>query len=103
MTLVVTSKAPDQAQALTSLGEVVRELAAEEEVAILCYADAVYNLVAGSKPQEHFAQLPGTFYAVEADVLARGIAQKLVPNVRQVDYPAVVDLILAAGRLVSCA
>ena len=104
MTLVITSKAPDEGGCLRMVGTLVRELAADgEEVHVLCYADAVYNLLAGSRQFGEFGPLPATFNAVDADVAARGIAGKLSTAVKRLDYGAVVDLVFAADRVVSCA
>lgn len=103
MTLVVTSKEPDGAGFLRNMGNLVQELAAQGQVSILCYGDAVYNLVTGSRQYAEFEKLSGTVYAVQADVEARGIGGKLASEVHRVDYSEVVDLIFAAERLVSCA
>lgn len=103
MTLVITSKSTQETRHWQSLRTIVEQLAdvPGEEVRVLCYADAVYNLIGGSPHHQQLADWPATFYASVKDVDARGIQYRVAADVTAVDYPDMVDLIFAADRVIS--
>jgi tRNA 2-thiouridine synthesizing protein B len=50
------------------------------------------GVLAACSPGEALAQ-PGKFYALKPDVIARGLLDKVSPNVQLIDYEGFVDLV----------
>ncbi len=98
-TLVITSRPPG--------GEGwddLLNLAGEDlDWGILFYGDGVYGLRSGSPRAQSLAAWRGGLLAVDADLEARGGKDDFPPRVRAVTYGQIVELLLAAGRVVSWA
>jgi tRNA 2-thiouridine synthesizing protein B len=67
---------------------------AQDGSAILLYEDGVYGVLKGSAIAEKLqnAMSKITVYALEPDVKARGIADKVMDGIKLVDYAGFVDL-----------
>ncbi|QJD58416.1 sulfurtransferase complex subunit TusB [Pseudomonas sp. gcc21] len=71
---------------------------------LLLLEDAVYGLLPRSRTLASLQILPGSvrLYAIEADVLARGIALDDLPErLKLIDYPAMVQLCVYHSKVVS--
>lgn len=62
--------------------------------AVLLIEDGVYGVLKGSKAADMVQKAMGdvTVYALEPDVKARGIADKVMDGIKMVDYKGFVDL-----------
>ncbi len=67
---------------------------AQDGSAILLYEDGVYAVLKGSAVAEKLQSAMSniTVYALEPDVKARGIADKVLDGIKLVDYDGFVDL-----------
>ena len=67
---------------------------AQDGSAILLYEDGVYGVLKGSAVAEKIQKAMSniTVYALEPDVKARGIADKVMDGIKLVDYDGFVDL-----------
>ncbi len=67
---------------------------AEEGSAILLYEDGVYGAIKNSTVSERLQNAMSniTVYALEPDLKARGIADKILDGIKLVDYGDFVDL-----------
>ena len=67
---------------------------AEDVSAVLLYEDGVYGVLKGSAIAEKLQSAMSniTVYALEPDVKARGIADKVIDGIKLVDYNGFVDL-----------
>ena len=67
---------------------------AQDGSAILLYEDGVYAVLKGSAIAEKLQSAMSniTVYALEPDVKARGIADKVLDGIKLVDYDGFVDL-----------
>jgi len=67
---------------------------AEDGSAILLYEDGVYGVLKNSSVAEKLQNAMSniTVYALEPDVKARGIADKVIDGIKLVDYDGFVDL-----------
>ena len=67
---------------------------AQDGSAILLYEDGVYGVLKGSAIAEKLQSAMSniTVYALEPDVKARGIADKVLDGIKLVDYDGFVDL-----------
>ncbi len=67
---------------------------AQDGSAILLYEDGVYGVLKGSSVAEKLQSAMSniTVYALEPDVKARGIADKVLDGIKLVDYDGFVDL-----------
>ena len=67
---------------------------AEDGSAVLLYEDGVYGVLKGSAIAEKLQSAMSniTVYALEPDVKARGIADKVLDGIKLVDYDGFVDL-----------
>jgi len=87
--LHTVNKSPFEKNSLTSC------LAhAKEGSAILLIEDGVYAALKGTKVSETMQQAMSTLriYALEPDLKARGVADKVMDGVQLVDYAGFVDL-----------
>lgn len=67
---------------------------AEDGSAILLYEDGVYGVLKNSAVAEKLQNAMSniTVYALEPDVKARGLADKVIDGIKLVDYDGFVDL-----------
>jgi len=67
---------------------------AQDGSAILLYEDGVYAVLKGSAVAEKLQSAMSniTIYALEPDVKARGLADKVMDGIKLVDYDGFVDL-----------
>lgn len=67
---------------------------AQDGSAVLLYEDGVYGVLKGSAVAEKLqnAMTNITVYALEPDVKARGISDKVLDGIKLVDYDGFVDL-----------
>lgn len=84
------------------LASLVRSLAGREgEVAILFYGDGVYNLLDDTEAAKEVFSLPATVYAIEEDLVARGVSPRLACQAKAVDYREAVRLVFKADRTIT--
>ncbi len=88
--LHTVNKSPFQANSLLSCLRV-----AKEGSAILLIEDGVYGALKGTQatPTLEEALKKHTVYALEPDLLARGVREQLHEGVKTVDYGGFVDLV----------
>jgi tRNA 2-thiouridine synthesizing protein B len=73
------------------------------EDALLFFEDGVYCLVDAASSTESITTLARSHpcYALAADVAARGLQQRLIPDVKLVSYEDWVDLSLAYEKVIN--
>lgn len=80
----------------------LRAIAAGQHLLLL--EDAVYALLPGAAQSQALALLPASIrvYAIESDLLGRGLALDAVPaRVQLIDYPRFVELCVQHEKVVS--
>jgi tRNA 2-thiouridine synthesizing protein B len=71
--------------------------------AVLLIEDGVYGAMKGTAVSEMVQQAMGdvTVYALEPDVKARGVAEKMMDGIKLVDYAGFVDLVTENDKVQS--
>ena len=96
--LHIVNKSPFTANSLDTCLRVARAGSV-----ILLIEDGVYAAQRGTSVSDHVAAALGenTVYALEGDVQARGVADKLLEGIQLVDYGGFVDLVAGHDRVQS--
>lgn len=68
---------------------------AEKGSPILLFEDGVYAAVTGTSLESKISGIANDFdlYALKEDLMLRGIADKIMPGVKQIDYAGFVELV----------
>lgn len=96
MALHIVSKSPDQDNAL---GACLR-LAADDD-SLLLIEDGVYAAVRNLSGYRRLAGRAGPCYALEDDVIARGLSDRIGAEIQLVDYAGFVELCEAHAHIQS--
>lgn len=90
MVLHTVNKSPLSHQALANCLKVMGN-----EDSLLLIEDGVYGALAGTASSDTLAHLAssGRLHVLSEDVNARGLTDRLISNVSQVDYAGFVDLV----------
>ncbi len=79
----------------SSLDEVITAIQSQNnEVGILLVQDGVFMADRGCAHSEELTKFDVPVYASKGHMEERGIAQRLVVDVKPVDYPEIVDLVM---------
>lgn len=98
-TLCITALPPGDAARRRRLCRLAADLAGEGETfRLLLYGDGVFNLVSGSEAAADLSASPAEILALAEDIAARGLAARIVPEARGIDYAEAVRLIMESDR-----